>query len=260
MPRQFRYKSMSRPVLLLTNDDGVNAPGLAALADALNEVGEVWVYAPDRDQSAVGHGISLHRPLRVRQVRERWYMVDGTPTDCVMLAVRDLLEERPRMVLSGINNGPNLGDDVTYSGTVAGAFEGMLLGVPSMAVSVVNHAPNHFACAAEVARQLVTEVLERGLPPDTVLNVNVPDVPHAELNGISITKMGRRTYEDEIIHREDPRGAAYYWIGGDQPGHVVDEGTDFNAIDENRVSVTPLHRDLTNFDALKKLKEQRFGQ
>ncbi len=250
---------MLRPLILVTNDDGINAPGLALLAEALAEVGDVRVFAPDRQQSAVGHGVSLHRPLRVHQVREHWFMVDGTPTDCVMLAVRDLLGARPVLVVSGINPGANLGDDVTYSGTVAGAFEGMLLGIPAVAVSDVSYVPQHMETAAAVAVRVASEVLARGLPADTVLNVNVPDVPYDALNGIAVTRMGRRTYQDEIIARVDPRGGAYYWIGGSEPSHVLEPGTDFEAIEHGKVSITPLHRDLTHYHALDGLARREFS-
>lgn len=172
-------------------------------------------------------------------------MVDGTPTDCVMLAVRSLLGERPALVVSGVNPGANLGDDVTYSGTVAGAFEGMLLGIPSIAVSDVSYRPDHMTTAAQVGARVARYVLEHGLPEDTTLNVNVPDRPFEELQGIAITRMGRRDYHDEIVRREDPRGGIYYWIGGDEPSHVMESGTDFEAIEQGKVSVTPLHRDMT---------------
>mgnify|MGYP005839262079 CR=1 FL=1 len=246
---------MTTPLILATNDDGIQASGLAALVEALEPLGEVWVYAPDREQSAVGHGVSLHRPLRVAQVRERQFMVDGTPTDCVMLAVRNLLPRRPALVVSGINSGPNLGDDVTYSGTVAGAYEGMLLGVCSFAISNVSRAPRHMDTAACFAAQLAAYLLEEGLPPDTVLNVNVPDIAPKDIGDVLITRMGRRDYQDEIICREDPRGGAYYWIGGAAPSHVVEPGTDFDAIERNCISVTPLHRDLTHYAAMEPLQK-----
>lgn len=237
---------MASPLILVTNDDGIQAPTLAALATALEDVGDVWVYAPDREQSAVGHGVSLHRILRVNEIREQWFAVDGTPTDCVMLAVRALLKQRPDIVVSGINPGANLGDDVHYSGTVAGAYEGMLLGFPSIAVSDVSYSPVHVETSGRVAKKLVQHVLEKGLPEYTMLNVNVPDAPFEQLQGVAITRMGRRHYEDDIVEREDPRGGKYYWIGGSEPGHIVDSGTDFQAISENKVSITPLHRDVTN--------------
>ena len=237
---------MERPLILVTNDDGIRAPGLRLLADALQAVGRVEVYAPESQQSAVGHSVSLHKPLRVQMLAPGWLMVAGTPTDCVMLAVRSLLGERPALVVSGVNPGANLGDDVTYSGTVAGAFEGMLLGIPSIAVSDTSYRPQHLGTAAEVGARVARYVLEHGLPEDTTLNVNVPDVPFDELKGVAVTRMGRRDYHDEIVRREDPRGNVYYWIGGDEPSHVLESGTDFEAIEQGRVSVTPLHRDLTH--------------
>jgi len=247
---------MKKPLILVTNDDGIQAPELAVLVEALEKVAEVHVYAPDRQQSAVGHGVSLHRPLRVKAVRDRWFMVDGTPTDCVMLAVRDLMNCRPALVISGINPGANLGDDVTYSGTVAGAYEGMLLGIPSFAVSDVRYVPKHFDTAATFAVKLALHLLGHGIPPNTMLNVNVPDVPYAQLKGVAITRMGRRDYKDEIIRRLDPRGSAYYWIGGAEPSHIVEAGTDFEAIEHKKISITPLYRDMTNHGALESLRAQ----
>lgn len=247
---------MNKPRILVTNDDGIQAPELAQLAAALETVGDVWVFAPDRQQSAVGHGVSLHRPLRVTPVRSQWYMVDGTPTDCVMLAVRRLMGGRPDLVVSGINPGANLGDDVTYSGTVAGAFEGMLLGLPAFAISDVSYSPRHSETAARFAASLAQWVLEHGLPADTVLNVNVPDVPYEVLEGVSLTRMGRRDYEDEIVERHDPRGGAYYWIGGSAPSHVEEFGVDFEAIAQQRISITPLKRNLTHDGALADLAQQ----
>lgn len=248
---------MTRPLILITNDDGIHAPGIVLLAEALEAVGEVQVYAPDRQQSAVGHSVSLHKPLRVTEVKEGWKMVDGTPTDCVMLAVRDLLGRRPDLVVSGINLGANLGDDVTYSGTVGGAYEGMLLGLPAFAISDVSHKPKHMASAAQFATKLARRILEHGLPEDTVLNVNVPDLSYDEIMGVSFTRMGRRRYKDEIIRREDPRGRVYYWIGGAEPVHTSEPGTDFEAIENRRISVTPLHRDITHHAALDHLHDLR---
>ena len=241
---------MSTPLILVTNDDGIYSGGIAELVKVLEPYGEVWVYAPDREQSAVGHGVSLHRPLRVTQVGERQFMVDGTPTDCVMLAVRSLLPRRPDLVVSGINAGPNLGDDVTYSGTVAGAYEGMLLGVDSFAISVVSRQPRHLMTAGVVAAKMAEIILRQALPKDTVLNVNVPDLPLPSIRGVWVTRMGKRDYQDEIISREDPRGVRYYWIGGAAPSHVQETDTDFDAIEHDCVSVTPLHRDITHYDAL----------
>ena len=247
---------MTRPLILVTNDDGIASPALEILVTALEEFGRVWVFAPDREQSAVGHGISLHRPLRVKEIRERWFMVDGTPADCILLAVRQFLPDPPALVMSGINTGPNLGDDVTYSGTVAGAFEGMLMGLPSIALSNAGYEPSDFRTAARFGVLIAQHVLEHGLPADTLLNVNVPDVPFEELKGVAITRQGLREYGDEIIRREDPRGVSYYWIGGFRPEQVMHPGTDVEAVAMQKVSITPLHRDLTNFDALETLKKR----
>lgn len=241
---------MNPPLILVTNDDGVRAPGLRLLAEALAPLGTVAVYAPESQQSAVGHSVSLHKPLRVTALEPGWHMVDGTPTDCVMLAVRHLLGRRPDLVVSGVNPGANLGDDVTYSGTVAGAFEGMLLGIPAIAVSDVSYRPTHMATAARVGALVARYVLAHGLPADTALSVNVPDTPYDELKGVAITRMGRRDYHDEIVERHDPRGGVYYWIGGDEPSHVRESGTDFEAIEQGKVSITPLQRDITHHAVL----------
>ena len=245
---------MGKPQILVTNDDGIQAPGLAVLAEALGPLGDVWVYAPDRQQSAVGHGVSLHRPLRVTPFKDRWFMVDGTPTDCVMLAVRDQLALRPDLVVAGVNPGANLGDDVTYSGTVAGAYEGMLLGINAVAVSDVAYEPRFMETAGAVACQIAEKILALGLPRDTMLNVNVPDVPLAQLRGVRVTRMGRRHYEDEILRREDPRGRLYYWIGGNAPSRILEPGTDFEAVEQCCVSVTPLHRDVTNHAVIENMR------
>ncbi len=245
---------MQKPLILLTNDDGITAPGLAALARALEPLGDVWVFAPDRQNSAVGHGVSLHRPLRVESVAPQWFMVDGTPTDCVMLAVRGLLPRRPSLVASGINCGANLGDDVTYSGTVAGAYEGMLLGLPAFSISNASYQPQFWEPAGRVAARVAAHILAKGLPPHVMLNVNVPDCPDEEITGLSVTRMGRRNYQDEIIERKDPRGGRYFWIGGALPDHYAEEGTDFAAVELKRVSVTPLCRDITAHGYLDELR------
>lgn len=246
---------MHSPLILLTNDDGIHAPGLDALQRALSPLGRVVVYAPDQERSAVGHGISLHQPLRVKQLREGWHMVNGTPADCVLLAVRKLLGERPLLVVSGINNGPNLGDDVTYSGTVAGAREAMLLGVPAMAVSMTSYQPRHWDTGGAVARALARRLLDSGLPQETLLNVNVPDLPRADLAGIALTVMGRRTYDDDIIHRTDPRGGDYYWIGGTATLDFEGPDTDLEAVTKGFVSVTPIQRDCTHHTYLAELRQ-----
>ncbi|GIW40677.1 MAG: 5'-nucleotidase SurE [Candidatus Binatia bacterium] len=243
--------------ILLCNDDGIHSAGLRALEEAVSPLGEVYVVAPDREQSASSHALTLHRPLRVEQLDERHYMVDGTPTDCVNLAVNGLLRDRrPDLVLSGINHGSNLGDDITYSGTVSAAMEGTLLGIPSAAISVAGRERFDFRAAAEFAQKLVRALEKKGLPPDTLLNVNVPALPSELVRGVALTRMGKRRYGDAIVEKTDPRGKKYYWIGGDEAGFVEDEGTDFAAVARGMISVTPLHLDLTNyasFDAIAQL-------
>jgi len=237
-------------VLLVTNDDGVHAPGLAALARALDELGDVYVLAPEREQSACGHALTLHRPLRVDRLGERRFAVNGTPSDCVNLGVLGFLAERPVLVVAGVNHGSNLGDDVTYSGTVSAAMEGTLLGVPSLAVSLVDG--GDFDGAAAIARMLATRVLVTGLPPKTLLNVNVPA---GAPRGIRLTRLGQRVYSGKVVEQTDPRGRAHYWIGGGEPEWGELAGTDMGAIHDRHVSITPLHLDLTNHRALDQLAD-----
>jgi len=237
--------------ILVTNDDGVYSEGLKRLAEALAEVASVTVVAPDREQSASGHALTLHRPLRIRQLEENWFSIDGTPTDCVNLAVLWLMkEERPDLVCSGINFGTNLGDDVTYSGTVSATFEGTLLGIPSIAFSQEVGEHFSFERGARFARELVASLiapdLAEGLPQDLLLNVNFPV---GEIRGVRFTKLGRRRYNQSIIEKLDPRGRKYYWIAG-APEWEEGEGTDFDALARSLVSVTPLHLDLTDYRGL----------
>ncbi|MBI2016380.1 MAG: 5'/3'-nucleotidase SurE [Candidatus Rokubacteria bacterium] len=242
------------PLLLLTNDDGVHASGLQALADALRELGDVWVLAPEREQSACGHALTLHRPLRVAEVGERRFAVNGTPSDCVNLGVLGFLPERPVLVMAGVNHGANLGDDVTYSGTVSAAMEGTLLGVPSVAVSLADG--GDFAAASRVARLVAMRALVAGLPKQTLLNVNVPA---GTARGVRVTRLGHRVYSEKIVEQTDPRGRAHYWIGAGDPQWEDVEGTDMGAVHEGYVSVTPLHLDLTNHRALARLAEWQHG-
>ena len=239
-------------VILVTNDDGVHAPGLAALASALDELGDVYVVAPDREQSAVGHALTLHRPLRVTTVGERRFSVNGTPSDCVNLAVLGLLPERPVLVAAGINHGSNLGDDVTYSGTVAAAMEGTLLGVPSMAVSQSDPETGTLEGAQAVAKLVASRVLVEGLPGKTLLNINVPAGP---LAGIRKTRLGHRVYQEKVVRETDPRGLPYYWIGAGPPVWSEDEASDIAAVHRGMASVTPLHLDLTHHGALQRMAE-----
>jgi len=249
------------PLILVSNDDGVHSAGIAALAEALRDLGQVVVVAPDRERSAVSHSLTLHRPLRVEEIEPGRYAVDGTPTDCVNLGVNGILPRRPALVVSGINKGANLGDDVTYSGTVSAAMEGTLLGLPAFAVSLLGRGDFRFEVAARFARRLAAWVFERGLPPDTLLNVNVPAPADAQpdgdgVRGFALTRMGRRRYGDAIVEKVDPRGKKYYWIGGEELECEDEEGTDFHAVRRGLISVTPIHLDLTNyksFDALRTL-------
>jgi len=246
-------------LILVSNDDGIHSNGLAALADALQSLGTVVVVAPDREQSASSHALTLHRPLRIDEIAPGRWQVDGTPTDCVNLAVNAVLRRRPTLLVSGINKGANLGDDVTYSGTVSAAMEGTLLGIPSIAMSLVGRGSFEFGVAAAFGARLGAWVLRHGLPPDTLLNVNVPQRPGGGRPlGLEVTRMGRRRYGDAIVEKTDPRGRKYYWIGGEELDFVKEEGTDFHAVDAGFVSVTPIHLDLTNyasFDALKEVGE-----
>jgi len=233
--------------ILITNDDGIFSEGIRLLASTLGEIAEVVVVAPDREQSATGHALTLSRPLRIQKVEENWYAVDGTPTDCVNLGVLWLLKERPPdLVCSGINFGLNLGDDVTYSGTVSATFEGTLLGIPSLAFSQEVGEGFSFAPAAAFARKLVEILLTEELPPDLLLNVNIPAGP---IQGVSFTKLGRRVYKQTVTEKVDPRGRKYYWIAG-TPQWKRASGTDFEAVSSGRISVTPLHLDLTYYPGL----------
>ncbi len=250
-------------MILVTNDDGVYSPGIQIVAKRLRELDTVVIVAPDRERSAAGHSMTLHRPLLIEEVRESVFSVNGTPTDCVNIAVKGLLKETPRLVVSGVNKGPNLGDDVTYSGTVAGAIEGTLLGVPSLAVSVAARENFRFAEAAEVAFHSASRVLEQGMPAGTLLNINVPNIPLSEIQGTRITRLGKRIYHQMTVERVDPRGKKYYWIGGGEPDWEREEGTDLDAVDRGMVSVTPLHLDFTDyasFDKMKTLERMSYGQ
>jgi 5'/3'-nucleotidase len=235
-------------VILVTNDDGVHAAGLAALAAALADLGEVYVVAPDREQSAVGHALTLHRPLRVDQLGERRFAVNGTPSDCVNLGILGLLPERPVLVASGINHGSNLGEDVTYSGTVSAAMEGTLLGVLSMAVSLSEPDGSGFDEAGAVARAVATRLLVEGVPPLTLVNVNVP---RGAVKGVRVARLGHRVYSEKAVRETDPRGRPYYWIGAGPPVWEEDGDSDIAAVHNGYAAVTPLHLDLTHHGALR---------
>ncbi len=241
-------------MILVTNDDGIYSPGIQILTKRLREIDSVAIVAPDRERSAAGHSMTLHRPLLIEEVREGMYSVNGTPTDCVNIAVKGLLKETPRLVVSGINKGPNLGDDVTYSGTVAGAIEGILLGIPSFAVSIAAREDFRFAEAAEVALRTASQILSEGLPAGTLLNINVPNLPIEEMQGTRITRLGKRIYHQMTVERVDPRGKKYYWIGGGEPDWEREDGTDLDAIDRKFVSITPLHLDMTDYASFERMR------
>jgi 5'-nucleotidase len=251
------------PHILLTNDDGVDAPGLLALAQAFADLGKVSILAPDHNWSASGHVKTMHRPLRVREVRladgTPAFSSDGAPSDCVALAVLGLIEGKIDLVVSGINPNANIGHDVTYSGTVTAAMEATISGVAGMAVSMdspeYHSGPLDFRAAARVAAGIARQVLSRSLPVGVLLNVNVPGLATEDLKGVRITRQGLRVYRDALVAREDPRGRPYYWIGGGPPTGVADAGTDFWALQEGFVSVTPLQLDLTAAEHLSTLEQ-----
>jgi 5'-nucleotidase len=225
----------------------------------MQSMGRVAVVAPDRERSAVGHALTLHSPLRAEEIASQRWAVSGTPTDAVSLGIQKLLKQKPDLVISGINKGGNMGDDLTYSGTVAAAMEATLMGVPAMAVSLAGKSFKYedFAIAAGVASQLAASVLEHGLPADTFLNINVPDTKPI---GIRLTRQGKRIYEDAVVQNRDPRGRSYYWIGAGALGFQDLQGTDSHAVQNGYVSVTPLHLDLTNYAAMERLRQWRIDE
>lgn len=242
--------SRKKPLILISNDDGVRAKGLILLAKVLKNIGRVVVVAPDQQRSAASRSITLYRPLRVNRLKRDVYETDGTPTDCVMLAVHDILTARPDIIVSGINHSGNLGEDVHYSGTVSVAFEGGILGIPSIAISTVSSNPRHLTTAANFAVKVVKKVLKEGLPCGVILNINVPDVAERDIKGYVFTTQGKRNYGGIIVEKVDPRGKKYYWIGGEDTGFEDIEHSDCNAIRDRMISITPLRVDLTDMDGL----------
>lgn len=241
-------------LILVTNDDGVHSPGLRVLTNVLRPLGRVVVVAPDRERSAVSHALTLHSPLRAREMTVDCWAVDGTPTDCVNLGIHGLLKQTPDLVVSGINQGANLGDDLTYSGTVAAAMEATLMGVPACAVSLSSERflEEDFVLAGEWTLSLARMLIMHRLPPDTFLNVNVPN---GTPRGFRLTRQGKRRYADAVVENRDPRGRTYFWIGGGEPTFQNLDGTDINAVNDGYVSVTPLHLDLTNYAAFERLRQ-----
>jgi 5'-nucleotidase len=241
--------------ILVSNDDGYFAPGITLLAEALRALGEVTVVAPERDRSGASNSLTLDRPLSVRKAANGYFFVNGTPTDCVHIAVTGLLDFMPDLVVSGVNLGANMGDDTIYSGTVAAASEGFLLGIPSIAFSLTSKTGTHFESAIGVALQMVERLKRSPLAEPMLLNVNVPDVPPASLGGLEVTRLGKRHKAEPVVKMQTPRGETAYWIGPAGGAADAGPGTDFHAVEEGRVSVTPLRLDLTHHAQLSKAKE-----
>lgn len=237
--------------VLVTNDDGINAPALLPLKQALHQVAETIVFAPDRNWSAAGHPKTMHKPLRADHVTlpdgTQGFSSNGAPSDCVALAILGVLERKPDLIVSGINLGANLGYDIFYSGTVAAAVEGIINAIPAIALSIDSHEVRDYTGPAAFAARLAQHVAQHGLPSDLFLNVNFPPIPWKEVKGVAITRLGRRVYRDELVSRSDPRGRPYYWIGGKPPSGVPDSGTDIWAVANGYVSVTPVHLDMTAY-------------
>ncbi len=241
--------------ILCTNDDGYLADGLQVLASAAHALGEVTVVAPDREQSATSHSLTLHRPLRARRATDGAVVVDGTPTDCVILAVNEVLDGRPDFCLSGVNHGPNMGEDVLYSGTVAAAMEATVVGIPSVAISYTGDTFEEIPAWEDSLRRLLDRILDRrSFPEDTLLNVNLPPIPPADVKGVRVTSLGRRRYSDSLTRDTDPSGREYFWIGGGVSDWRGTEDSDFRAVEEGYISVTPLHLDLTNYELLEEIR------
>jgi len=241
--------------ILVSNDDGYFAPGITLLAEALRQLGEVTVVAPERDRSGASNSLTLDRPLTVRRAANGYFSVNGTPTDCVHIAVTGLLDFTPDVVVSGVNLGANMGDDTIYSGTVAAAVEGYLLGIPSVAVSLTSKAGEHFDSAIGVALQMVERLRRQPFGEPVLLNVNVPDIPPAELRGVEVTRLGKRHKAEPVVKLQTPRGESAYWIGPAGGAADAGPGTDFHAVEAGRVSVTPLRMDLTHGGQLARAKE-----
>lgn len=241
--------------ILVSNDDGVIAQGIALLADVCSSVGTVTVVAPDREQSATSHSLTLHRPLRATRRPDGAFQVDGTPTDCVLLGIGALLPQRPDWVVSGVNHGPNMGEDVLYSGTVAAAMEGLAAGIPSIAVSYASFDLEHLESQREHLRQLIQQLVSVGdFPKDTLLNVNLPAIPGDQIKGVKTTHLGTRVFEGEIARMKDPWGREIYWIGGGHAKWSGGKDSDFQAVRDGYVSITPLHVDLTNYELLEAVR------
>ncbi len=245
-----------KPKILLSNDDGIRSEGLRVLYERLSQFADVYVVAPDRERSAVGRALTMHRPIRCEKISDRWFAVDGTPTSCVYIGVHAILGgQKPDMIVGGINRGPNLGEDITYSGTVSVAMEGTLLDVPSVAFSLAAFSDFFWESASLWAERIVKKVLKNGLPKGSCLNVNIPNLPFNRIKGVKLTRQGKKAYTEKIEKRRDPWGRTYYWIGGEPPNWKAEPGTDYWAVKNGFVSITPLHLDLTDYKALEILKK-----
>ncbi len=244
------------PLILVTNDDGVYAPGIRALFEAVKPLGRAIMVAPERDNSAVSHALTMNRPLRVRELEQDIHTLDGTPTDCVTIGMRKILPRPPDLLVSGINPGTNLGDDISYSGTVSAAIEGTMYSVPSLAISMAGEPPFDFTIAAGVAWKLGSMALAFGLPASTLLNINIPPLPLSEIKGIRFTTQGRRIYKDAIQETFDPWGRKHYWIGGGTVHWLGGEHTDEHAVRHGFISVTPIQLDLTNHSGVRFLEKR----
>ena len=255
MPRKARQK----PSILVCNDDGIYGPGLPPLAAALGPLGRVTVVVPEQERSAISHAITLHKPIRVRRVKTNTYIINGTPADCVRFGVLSLMKNRADIVVSGINKGPNLGVDTVYSGTLGAAREACVLGLQSVAVSLVDEGKGCFATAARFTRVLVRRLLQHPLPPQTCLNVNVPDRPPARVRGVAVTHLGKRRYGKELTSRVDPRGQNYYWLAGETPTGIASPGSDVGAVEGGVISVTPISLDMTAHGQIAALKQWSRG-
>jgi 5'-nucleotidase len=241
--------------ILLSNDDGYFAPGLACLAEALSAIAEITVVAPERDRSGASNSLTLDRPLHLHKAHNGFYYVNGTPTDCVHLAVTGMLDNLPDMVVSGINAGANMGDDTIYSGTVAAATEGFLLGIPSLAISLNSASSKNFSTAARVAADMVQRFKDNKFHEPILLNINVPDIPYEKLQGMEVTRLGRRHKAEAVVKSQTPRGETVYWVGAAGPAQDAGEGTDFFSIQHDRVSLTPLQIDLTRYGQMNSVKD-----
>jgi 5'-nucleotidase len=239
--------------ILITNDDGIHSPGILALQQAMTELGHTIVIAPDRDNSAVSHSLTMNRPLKIHKLKDDFYMVDGTPTDCVAVGLKKILEIQPDLLVSGINAGANIGDDISYSGTVSAAIEGTMYGIPSMALSVGGEPPYDYRAAMQIATCMAKKILHNSLPENTLLNINIPS--GGSYKKIKVTRQGRRLWENSIHETLDPRGSKHYWIGGGTPVTDLGEDTDVYTFASGNVSITPIQLDLTNHTGITYLKE-----